>query len=90
MRFLATDEAIVKLNSYGCTEKEIVNEVKQRLKVNESGLFEDMVLDWKQRDLVVLPVGKETALIIEYGTELEGSYEDLPMIKYSDGKWIKK
>lgn len=89
MKFIATENAIVKLNRYGLTEMEVVKEFKDRIKANKDGLFMDMSLNMKNEDLIILPVGQKTALIFENGIAINGSYEDLPQVKYKDGKWVK-
>lgn len=91
MRFIATNEALIKLNLYGLSEKEVIQEFEGRLKCEEEdGTMGDLIINWKNEDLVILPLGKKTAIIFEYGQELKGSYEDLPQIVYRDNKWQLK
>ena len=87
--FIATENAIVKLSRYELTEVEVVKEFKDRIKANKEGLFLDMSLNMKNEDLIILPSGQKTALIFENGVPINGSYEDLPQVKFKDNKWIK-
>lgn len=90
LKYIATEEALVKLNMYGLTELEVAKEFKGRLKCQEDGDMGDLVLNWKNEDIVILPMGKKTAVLFVYGQEIKGSYEDLPEVIYKDNKWIYK
>ena len=87
MRFMATDGAVEKLNRYQLTEFEVSQEALSRLEAEEKEDIGCIVLNWKNEDLIILPVGKKTAIIFEYGKEIEGSYENLPIIRYRDNHW---
>jgi hypothetical protein len=90
LKYIATDEALTKLNIYGLTEKEIQQEFKGRLKCQEDGNMGNLILNWKNEDIVVFPLGKKTAVLFAYGQDINRSYEDLPEIKYKDNKWSYK
>lgn len=90
LKYIATDEALIKLNIYGLTEKDIEQEFKGRLKCQEDGDIGDLILNWKNEDIVVFPLGKKTAVLFVYGQDINGKYEDLPEIKYKDNKWDYK
>ena len=92
MKYIATDEALIKLNMYGMTEIDVVKEFKGRKKCHEDkdGNMGDLVLNWKNEDIVILPLGEKTAILFVYGQELKTSYEDLPEIEYKENKWIYK
>ena len=90
MKFIATDEALGQLNAYGLTELEITREQKSRWKALHDGNIGDIVITWKNEDICVSPIGKNTALLFIYGQELNKGYEDLPEIKYINNEWIKK
>lgn len=89
MRYIATDEAIAKANEYGLTEHEVKQEYKARLKLYSEEKLDDLVFDWKGKEIVVLPIGAKTVMMFVYGQELKGSYEDLPMYQYKNNKWVK-
>lgn len=92
MKYIATDEALIKLNMYGLTELEVVQEFRGRKKCHNTkdGNMGDLVLNWKNEDIVILPLGEKTALLFVYGQELKTSYEDLPEIEYKENKWRYK
>lgn len=90
MKYIATDEAIKKANEYGLTEHEVLQEYKARQKLYKNEDLSDLVLEWKGKEIVVLPIGEKTAILFLYGQEIEGSYEDLPEYKYKNNEWIKK
>lgn len=90
MKYIATDEALIKLNEYGMTEHEVRQEFNGRLKAQNDGDMGDLVLNWKNENIVILPLGKKTAILFLYGQEVKGSYEDLPEIVYKNNKWTYK
>lgn len=90
MKYIATDEAIEKANEYGLTEHEVMQEFKARVKLYSEDNLDDLVFDWKGKEIVVLPIGRETAMMFVYGQDLNGSYEDLPQYVYKNNQWIKK
>lgn len=90
MKYIATDEAIKKANEYGLTEHEVIQEFKARVKLYSEDKIDDLVFDWKGKEIVVLPIGKQTVMMFVYGQEIKGSYEDLPVYKYKNNQWIKK
>lgn len=90
MKFIATEEALIQLNAYGLTELEMTREHKSRWKALHDGNMGDIVITWKNEDICTSPIGKNTALLFIYGQEIKKGYENLPEIKYKDGKWIKK
>lgn len=90
MKYIATDEAIVKANEYGLTEHEVMQEFNARVKLYEEDNLDELVFNWKGKEIVVLPIGKTTAMMFIYGQDLNCSYEDLPTYIYKDNKWIKK
>lgn len=90
MKYIATDEAIAKANEYGLTEHEVIQEFNARVKLYSEDKIDDLVFDWKGKEIVVLPIGKQTVMMFVYGQEIKGSYEDLPSIKYKNNEWIKK
>lgn len=91
MKFIASEEALLKLNMYNLTEFEVANEFKSFKDVEEGKIdVGQVVYNWKNEDLVIAPIGKKTALILVFGQELNCSYEDLPEIEFKDNKWIKK
>lgn len=89
MKFIATDEAIAKANEYGLTEHEVIQEFNARVKLYSEDKLDDLVFDWKGKEIVVLPIGKKTAMMFVYGQELKGSYEDLPQYKFKKNMWVK-
>ena len=89
MKYIATEGAITKLNTYELTEYDVTREFKSRIEVEKTGDMTKAFINWKNEDLIILPLSKKTALIYEYGKEIKGSYEDLPEIKF-DGIWKKK
>ena len=88
MKFIATHDAIDNLNAQNLTEMDVVKEF-QSYKDVEDGKADvgKIVMNWKNENLIIAPIGKKTALIMVYGEELDQSYEDLPRIEYIDGKW---
>ena len=90
LKYIATNEALIKLNNYRLTEHEVRQEFNGRLKCQTDGDMGDLILNWKNKDMVILPLGKKTAVLFEYGQEIKGSYEDLPEIKYKEDKWVYK
>ena len=49
-----------------------------------------VVMNWKNEDLIIAPIGRKTALIMVYGEELNQSYEELPEIEYKENEWKVK
>lgn len=90
MKYIATEEAIKKANEYGLTEHEVIQEFNARVKLYSEEKLDDLVLDWKGKEIVVLPIGRETTMMFVFGQELKGSYEDLPQYVYRNDKWVKK
>lgn len=90
MKYVATEEAIVKANEYGLTELEVVQEYKARRKAYEEDDISQLVLNWKGKEIVICPVGQKTAVMFLYGHALQCSYEDLPEYVYKNNKWIRK
>lgn len=90
MKFIATDEALAKLNAYGLTEIEITREHKSRWKALHNGNIGDIVITWKNEDICVSPIGKNTAFLFIYGQEINKTYEDIPEIKYKNNEWKRK
>ena len=91
MKYISTNDALIKLNMYGLTEHEVIQEFNGRVKANsEAGNIGDIVLNWKNEDIIILPIGKKTALLFVYGQEIKGSYEDLPQVIYKNDKWCLK
>lgn len=91
MRYIATNDALIKLNVYGMTEHEVIQEFNGRVKANsKDGNIGDIVLNWKNEDIVILPIGIKTALLFVYGQEIKCSYEDLPQIVFKENKWCLK
>ncbi len=87
MKYIATEEALEKLNKYKVTEHEVMQEINARRKVYEEHNLDDLVLNWKGKEIVALPIGKTTAILFIFGQEMKGSYEDLPQIVYKKNKW---
>ena len=90
MRYISTIEAMDRLNTFGMTELEVIQEFNGRLKCEEDGDMGDLIINWKNEDVVILPLGKKTAILFVYGQELKCSYEDLPQIEYKNDKWQLK
>ena len=90
MKYIATNDAMDKLNIYGLTEHEVIQEFKGKQKCMSDGNMGDLIINWKNEDLIILPIGRKTALIFEYGKEIKGSYEDLPEIEYKEEMWSMK
>ena len=72
------------------TEHEVRQEFNGRLKAQNDGDMGDLILNWKNENIVILPLGKKTAILFLYGQEVKGSYEDLPEIVYKNNKWTYK
>ena len=91
MKFIATENAINKLNTYGLNELEVTKEFRSYKDVEEGKIdVGQIVMSWKNEDLIIAPIGKYTALIMVYGEKLNTSYEDLPQIEYVNNIWKKK
>lgn len=90
MRYLATDNAIESLNRCGLTENEVHEEFLGEYKARHDGDIGDLVLNWKNKDVIIIAMGKETCVMIKYGVEYKGSYEDFPEVIYKDNTWVKK
>lgn len=91
MKFIATHDAIDKLNSYNMTDEDVYNEFNSLKELEENKIEIDKVIfNWKNEDLIIMPIGKQTCIVIVYGEELNQSYEDLPQIEYKKNKWIVK
>lgn len=90
MKYIATEEAIEKANEYGLTEHEVIQEFNARVKLYSEDKIDDLVFDWKGKEIVVLPIGQKTVMMFVYGQEIKGSYENLPIYKYKNNKWVKK
>lgn len=91
MKFIATKEALLKLNMYEMTELEVRREFEDTVELDKTNqINEKMFFNMKNKDLIILPIGRKTALITEMGVELKGSYEDLPQIIYKDNEWRLK
>ena len=90
MRYISTIEAMDRLNTFGMTEHEVIQEFKGRLKCEIDGNMGDLIINWKNEDVVILPLGQKTAFLFVYGQELKCSYEDLPQIEYKNEKWQLK
>lgn len=91
MKFIATHDAIIKLNQYCMTEMDVTKEFQSYRDV-ETGKSDvgKMVMNWKNEDLIIAPIGRKTALIMVYGEELNQSYEELPEIEYKENEWKVK
>lgn len=90
MKYIATDEAIENLNKNKITEHEIRQEFNSRWKAIKDGNMGDIIINWKNKDVAVSPIGKSTALLFVYGQEINKSYEDIPEVKYKNDVWERK
>ena len=73
------------------TEHEVIQEFNGRVKADsDEGNIGDLVLNWKNEDIVIMPIGIKTAFLFVYGQELKCSYEDLPQIIYDNEVWKLK
>ncbi len=89
MKYIATEEAIVKLNEYGMNEIDVVKEHKSLYDFEHDKIdIGDVVMNWKNKNLIITPLGKNTTMIFVYGQNIDKSYEDLPEIVYKN-KWVK-
>lgn len=88
MKYIATNDAINILNANGITENDVRKEFNN-YKDLENGKINagQIIMNWDIKNLLISPIGKEKALVMVYGEELNNSYEDLPEIKYINGKW---
>lgn len=88
MRFIATKEAINKLNAYKMTEMEVAQEHKALWNIeHERGNIGQAIINFKNKDLIIAPVGKRTALIYKYKQEIKGDYRALPEIEFNGKEW---
>lgn len=84
MKYIATKEGIRILNETKMTEIEVRNEHKQLRELDKGKIsLEDIVLNWKIKDLVIAPIGENKTLIFKMG-EIVDNYENLPRIKYKN------
>ena len=92
MRIIATHDAIDKLNSYNMTDEDVYKEFSSLKDLEENKIEIDKVIfNWKNEDLIIMPIGKQTCIVMVYGEELNQSYEDLPQIEYKKNIWnVKK
>jgi len=89
MEYRATEEAIEKLNEYKLTEIDVYREYKSRKEAIKRDTIEDIVMEWKGNELVILPEDKKV-FIFCYGQAIEQETEEYPKIEYKNNKWQKK
>jgi hypothetical protein len=91
MKFIATHDAIDILNASNLTEIDVYKEFKSFKNLEDGNIeVKDLIFNWKNENLIIAPIGKNSALIMVYGEELNQSYEDLPEIIYKNNEWHLK
>lgn len=87
MVYKATKNVLRKLNEYKLTDKEI-NEINNSIKLakSEKGDLGDVLINWKNKDIVVYPNKENEIYLYEFGNE------EIPNIEvtYLNGKWNQK